>query len=51
MKRWTEWIGSIGQSGKLVGAQPLTPEGKVLKELPKITDGPFVEGKEIWVAM
>ena len=48
MKRWTEWIGSIGQNGKLVGAQPLTPEGRVLKGTSKkLTDGPFVEGKEV----
>lgn len=48
MKRWQDWIGSIAQSGKLVGAQPLTPEGKVLKGTSKkLTDGPFIEGKEI----
>ncbi|MCW3086280.1 MAG: hypothetical protein JWP12_3646 [Bacteroidetes bacterium] len=48
MKRWTEWIGGIAQSGNLVGAQPLTNEGRVLSGTSKkLTDGPFIEGKEI----
>jgi len=48
MKRWQEWIGSIAQSGHLTGAQPLTNEGRVIKGTSKkLTDGPFIEGKEI----
>lgn len=48
MKRWQDWIGSIAQSGKLVGAQPLTNDGKIMKgRAKKISDGPYVEGKEI----
>ena len=48
MKRWQTWIGSIAQNGKLVGAQPLTNDGKILKgRSKKLSDGPFVEGKEI----
>ena len=48
MKRWQDWIGGIAQSGRLSGAQPLTSEGRVLKGASKkLTDGPFMEGKEI----
>jgi hypothetical protein len=48
MKRWNEWIGSIAQKNILVGAQPLENGGKVLKGTSKkLTDGPFMEGKEI----
>jgi hypothetical protein len=48
MKRWQQWIGSIAQNGQLVGAQPLENGGKVLSgTAKKLTDGPFMEGKEI----
>lgn len=48
MKRWQDWIGSIAQKGILVGAQPLESGGKVLKgKAKKLTDGPFIEGKEM----
>ena len=48
MKRWQDWIGSIAQKELLVGAQPLEEGGKVLKgTAKKLTDGPFIEGKEI----
>ena len=48
MKRWQEWIGSIASKNMLVGAQPLENSGKVLRGTRKIlTDGPFMEGKEV----
>jgi len=48
MKHWQDWIGSIAQKNILVGAQPLESGGKVLKGTSKrLTDGPFMEGKEI----
>ncbi|MGZ3933081.1 MAG: YciI family protein [Bacteroidia bacterium] len=48
MKRWQDWIGSIARKNILVGAQPLESGGRVLKGTSKkLTDGPFMEGKEV----
>lgn len=48
MAFWQKWMGDMASEGKLVGGQPLQPHGKVLKGTSKkLTDGPFVEGKEI----
>lgn len=48
MQRWMEWIGSLGQQGKLVSAEQLQPHGKTVAGTSKvITDGPFTEGKEL----
>lgn len=48
MARWTEWIEGLEQSGKLRGAQPLFPEGKIVsgKNGRSVVDGPFMESKE-----
>lgn len=48
MEKWNAWIGKLAQNGKFDGGQPLLPEGKVLRgSARKLTDGPFMEGKEI----
>jgi hypothetical protein len=48
MQKWTTWMGGLAQVGKLVGGQPLLPEGKVIRgPAKKTTDGPFIEGKDI----
>ena len=48
MKRWQDWIGGIAATGNMLGAQPLENGGKVIKgPSKKITDGAFMEGKEI----
>lgn len=48
MKRWQEWIGSLVAQERFIGGQPLTGGGKVLSgTAKKITDGPFMEGKEV----
>lgn len=48
MMKWKTWMDSLAASGKLLGGEPLNKEGKVLTgRAKKITDGPFVEGKEI----
>lgn len=48
MNRWRTWISGLAESGKLSGAQPLAPEGRVLRgTAKKLTDGPFMEGKEV----
>lgn len=47
-KKWQDWTGGIAAQGKLVsGASRLAKEGKVLKPNGVITDGPFVEIREI----
>jgi hypothetical protein len=47
-KKWQDWVGSIESQGKLVIRGPrLANEGKVLKSGGVITDGPFVEIREI----
>jgi hypothetical protein len=48
MQKWMQWMGSLTEQGKFVGAQPLKIAGKVVTGNNKIvTDGPFVEGKEM----
>lgn len=47
-KKWNDWAESIESLGKLVSKGPrLANEGKVLKYGGVITDGPFIEIKEI----
>ena len=47
-KKWQDWIGGIAAQGKVInqGAR-LALEGKVLKAGGIVTDGPFVEMREI----
>lgn len=48
IQKWNSWIGGIAAQGKLIGSEALYPTGMVVngsKHL--ITDGPFVESKEI----
>jgi hypothetical protein len=48
MQIWMKWMGALAEQGKLVGAQPLVPTGKVITGTQKlVTDGPFMEGKEL----
>ncbi len=48
LKRWRDWIGQIAATGNMLGAQPLENSGKVMRgPSKKITDGPFMEGKEV----
>lgn len=47
-KKWKDWIGGISAQGKLASHGPrLALEGKVLKAGGVITDGPFVEIREM----
>src|SRR5882762_4052 len=47
-KKWKDWAGGIAAQGKLASHGPrLAMEGKVLKAGGVITDGPFVETREI----
>jgi hypothetical protein len=48
MQKWMQWMGGLSEKGILVGAQPLTQSGKIIKGTHKVvTDGPFMEGKEM----
>ncbi len=48
MQKWMEWMGGLTQKGIFGGAQPLTTSGKQVKGNKKlVTDGPFMEGKEM----
>ncbi len=48
MKRWSEWIERGFQEGWLVDAgDALLPEGRVVDKNKVVTDGPFVESKEV----
>lgn len=48
MSEWMAWFDRISASGKMVGANPLHPEGRILtgKKGRQIADGPFAESKE-----
>ena len=48
MQRWMQWMDGLGKEGKFVGAQPLNKNGKKVTGNKKlVTDGPFMEGKEM----
>ena len=48
MQKWMEWMGWLSEQGKFGGAQPLISTGKQVKGTKKVvTDGPFMEGKEM----
>ncbi|HSJ01763.1 MAG: YciI family protein [Verrucomicrobium sp.] len=48
MGEWMAWFDRISASGKMVGSNPLLPEGRVLtgKKGRNVADGPFAESKE-----
>ncbi len=48
MQKWQDWIGSGFQQGWLLDAgDALTPESRVVNSKRVVTDGPFVESKEV----
>jgi hypothetical protein len=48
MQKWTDWIGEGLKKGWMLDAgDALTPEGRVVNSRKVVTDGPFVESKEI----
>jgi hypothetical protein len=48
MQKWTAWIGEGFQKGWLLDAgDALTEEGRVVNAKKVVTDGPFVESKEV----
>ena len=47
IKQWQDWIGGIAAQGKFVSTNRLGFQGKTLKPNNVITDGPYVEVKEM----
>ena len=48
MEKWNNWLGGLAAQGKMAGAEALLPFGTVVTGAKNVvTDGPFVEGKEI----
>lgn len=48
MARWTEWMQKISETDEPVSGLPLQETGKVVyNNGDMITDGPYIEGKEI----
>lgn len=48
MQTWQTWMENIAKSGKMHGGEPLEPTGVTVSgKAMKVTDGPFVEGKEL----
>jgi hypothetical protein len=48
MMKWKTWMESLGTQGKFIAGQPLADGGSVITGSRRVvTDGPFIEGKEI----
>jgi hypothetical protein len=48
MKPWQDWMGSVAAQNKLVNqGNRLTPEGNIVKPNNVVTNGPYVELKEL----
>jgi hypothetical protein len=48
MATWNAWMAGLAEAGQLGGGEPLHVGGKVVRERgQKVTDGPFIEGKEM----
>lgn len=47
IKKWQDWIGGIAAQGKFKATDPLGYEGRTLHPDGTVTDGPYVEAKEI----
>lgn len=48
MQKWMDWINGLAEEGKYSNGRPLLDTGKTVSGTKKIvTDGPFIEGKEM----
>ncbi len=47
IKKWQDWIGGIAAQGKFKSTDALGYEGKTLHSDGSVTDGPYVEVKEM----
>jgi hypothetical protein len=47
LKQWQDWMGGIASKGQFIGTNRLFPEGKTIKANKVVSDGPYMEGKEL----
>ena len=47
LQQWQTWIADISKQGKFNGTNRLLPEGKTIKPNNVVTDGPYMEAKEM----
>jgi hypothetical protein len=47
MQQWQSWIGRIAKQGNYNGTNRLLAEGKTVKPNKVVTDGPYMEAKEM----
>jgi hypothetical protein len=47
VKQWQNWIRAIAENGNYSGTNRLLPEGKTVKPNKLVTDGPYIEAKEM----
>jgi len=47
IKPWQDWMGEIAAADKLISSEALVPDGQTLRPGNVITDGPYMEVKEI----
>ncbi|HCL05866.1 MAG TPA: transcription initiation protein [Chitinophagaceae bacterium] len=47
MEKWFAWVGQLQASGTYVAGEALMPSGKTLHKGNVITDGPYMESKEM----
>ncbi|MEO6230581.1 MAG: YciI family protein [Ferruginibacter sp.] len=47
MKEWQIWISTIAKQGNYSGTNRLLPQGKTIRPGNVISDGPFLEAKEM----
>jgi len=47
IRKWQDWIGGIAAQGKFVATHQLSYEGKSLDAKGVVSDGPYVELKEV----
>ncbi|MFT4661782.1 MAG: hypothetical protein ACI8XB_002063 [Patiriisocius sp.] len=47
IKPWQDWLGGIAAQDKLVSSEALMPNGKTIHPDNMVTDGPYMEVKEI----
>ncbi len=47
MGKWLAWIDKLKNEGHYESGEPLLPGGKIVSKGNVVTDGPFVEGKDV----
>lgn len=47
MEKWMAWVGQLQANGTYVSGEALMPTGKTLHKGNVVTDGPFIESKEM----